>query len=1110
SGDYTRRIQGVAPGLIAKESPDAINGSQLYWAYEAIADQRWYVSVTSTDGTTLIVNRQTIGSYDKSPNAGNVNFVAGEGIIITAESGDKGGSKALRLTFASTGGGGVNFDFSGDFGSPVVPSKDTAAYLTGELGSGVASSDLIGGNIGIVSSSDDQGNAVLAVKLNKKLNLSGDGSIQFGGSGLKITSADLTVGDTTINGFGLVISEGPSVTTAGISAGGKKITNVEAGTLSSDSMEAVNGSQLWATNQSVDQNTKNITAVSGEAARHTTVVKGDGNISIDEITTETGKVYALSLSSDISVTNSITVGNDTGSLKITSVDLKVGSTTINGYGLVISGGPSVTTTGISAGGLRITNIAPGTANTDAAAFGQIVGSVDISKQLSGSTLTTTVTLTTNSGDPITSSDSINLAQGAIAPGSAGLVSGDAIYKAISGAAGSSGWTLSAGDSSEYIASGDIVRFASSNDHLAVSLSTDADAKTSTVLFGVKTNGTIGGANDAGIVTGETVSAEVRPSRDGTYVMTAQTTGDNLLSLDSQVKANYDTIVSLNASGWSLAVDGGSGVRVTSSDTVTLISGANMKLTQIGTSVSFDVLTNGAISAGNAGIVTGGTVFTEVRPASDGRYVRTAQTAGENLLSLDAAIGYVEEDGLYIRSSAVNSVADNLIALDRQLDVTAASTDAHTKLIDAHGKSIDEVTETANKGWNLGVADGELSKVAPGGNVRMAVSQDEKTDLLKLSESSVDDVRTITFSVADNPTFAGTVAALGGFDARGAKIVNVAEGTADTDAVNVKQLNDAVGKSGKLAVLYDSEEKTTVTLNPGGKSAKITNLANGQVAKDSTDAVNGSQLFGIGKSIFGDTAFVNDDGSIKEYSITYEDGNTYSSVTDALYATDKTVSRMKEHFTTKKLTVNGDSEFTGNVTVGGTFTANGPAVFNDTVTMNRGLSVSGGVLNMNGNKITNLAPGTDEGDAATYGQLQSVASRADAMYSNLDSSIRRTGSRAAALAGLHPLPYDPDAPTTFTAAVGNYRGDTTAAIGLTHHFSRDAMLSVAGTIGEEPMLNAGLSLRLGRSDEKVIEARKRKRRETAEKNRLIGLVETQGKELEALKKRLHALEQRGTK
>ena len=199
-----------------------------------------------------------------------------------------------------------------------------------------------------------------------------------------------------------------------------------------------------------------------------------------------------------------------------------------------------------------------------------------------------------------------------------------------------------------------------------------------------------------------------------------------------------------------------------------------------------------------------------------------------------------------------------------------------------------------------------------------------------------------------------------------------------------------------------------------------------------------------------------------------------------------------------------------LTVSGTFTANGPAVFNDKVTMNKG-------LDMNRTKITNLEPGTvakDSREAITGGQMydfaQSVNGNMSALNAKIDRDMRRVGSRAAALAGLHPLPYDEDAPTTFTAAVGNYRGDMTAAIGLTHHFSRDAMLSVAGTIGDEPMLNAGLALRLGRYDEKVIEARKRKRRETAEKNRLLGLVETQGKELEELKKRLQVLEQSGTK
>ena len=100
--------------------------------------------------------------------------------------------------------------------------------------------------------------------------------------------------------------------------------------------------------------------------------------------------------------------------------------------------------------------------------------------------------------------------------------------------------------------------------------------------------------------------------------------------------------------------------------------------------------------------------------------------------------------------------------------------------------------------------------------------------------------------------------------------------------------------------------------------------------------------------------------------------------------------------------------------------------------------------------------------------------------------------------------------------------------MSHHFTRDAMFSVGGTVGSRPMFNAGFALRLGRYDEKVVEARKRRRKETAEKNRLLGQMSAQNAqidrqaaelaqvkrerdrdrmELEALRRRLDLLEQR---
>ena len=161
------------------------------------------------------------------------------------------------------------------------------------------------------------------------------------------------------------------------------------------------------------------------------------------------------------------------------------------------------------------------------------------------------------------------------------------------------------------------------------------------------------------------------------------------------------------------------------------------------------------------------------------------------------------------------------------------------------------------------------------------------------------------------------------------------------------------------------------------------------------------------------------------------------------------------------------------------------------------------------RITNVANGTvakDSTDAVNGGQLWDLEQKINTggaglqeLDRKLTRDIREVGSRAAALAGLHPLPYDEDAPTTFNVAVGNYRGDTSVAVGMAHHFNRDTLFSLSGTIGPRPMFNAGMALRLGRYDEQVVETRKRRRKETAEKNRLLGELSAQNAQLDEMKR-----------
>ncbi|MEP9386445.1 YadA-like family protein [Mesorhizobium sp. KR9-304] len=122
----------------------------------------------------------------------------------------------------------------------------------------------------------------------------------------------------------------------------------------------------------------------------------------------------------------------------------------------------------------------------------------------------------------------------------------------------------------------------------------------------------------------------------------------------------------------------------------------------------------------------------------------------------------------------------------------------------------------------------------------------------------------------------------GSDTEQRRITNLAAGSAPTDAVNVSQLQAAV----EWSIRYDTLDKDVATLE-GASGTLITNLADGAVDASSTDAINGSQLFGVSQSIvshLGGTATVNVDGTIT--GPTYEiQGGSYTTVFDAFGAVD---------------------------------------------------------------------------------------------------------------------------------------------------------------------------------------------------------------------------------
>ena len=208
---------------------------------------------------------------------------------------------------------------------------------------------------------------------------------------------DLTVdsvkaGDSTLNNDGLTIAGGPSVKKDGINAGDKTITNVAPGAVTPTSKDAVNGGQLYNVANNVkdligpdaviDPATGKVTvadpakgigetgkgnigdaikhvndaakAAADTAKKHTTVEQGDNIVVEESLNADGGKHYKVSTAKDLNVDS-----------------VKAGDTTVNNDGVTIAGGPSVTKGGINAGGNTITNVADGVNPNDAVNKGQL-------------------------------------------------------------------------------------------------------------------------------------------------------------------------------------------------------------------------------------------------------------------------------------------------------------------------------------------------------------------------------------------------------------------------------------------------------------------------------------------------------------------------------------------------------------------------------------------------------------------------------------------------------------------------------------------------------------------------------------------------------------------
>ena len=265
-----------------------------------------------------------------------------------------------------------------------------------------------------------------------------------------------------------------------------------------------------------------------------------------------------------------------------------------------------------------------------------------------------------------------------------------------------------------------------------------------------------------------------------------------------------------------------------------------------------------------------------------------------------------------------------------------------------------------------------------------------------------------------------------------KIQDVAEATVDTDAVNYKQLKSYVAEKGNSRI---------PTLSQQGVNTNVLIGANPDGSTNYTVSVN-PELVNLTSAEFGlDTdpkrSIVNTEKS------QFFDGDVNTAVRANGVKLENTNNLDIAEYTMDGMMAD----------------SNGKHVRFGTQGIDAGDQVIAGVK-----------AGVADSDVVTVKQLKDSISNVGAnelkqAINSVATETQRVGAHAAAMAALKPIQYDPLEPTQVMAGVGNYRGETAAALGLAHYTNENTMLNVGVSLGSHNMVNAGVTHKFGYSPEK---------------------------------------------
>ncbi|EIH0470788.1 YadA-like family protein, partial [Escherichia coli] len=831
SDSLQRKIVNVKNGTIKADSHDAINGSQLYAISDSVAKRLGGGSSVNVDDGTVKAPTYNLKNGNKN-NVGDALTVLDQFTLQWDQNRDKysaahGSSTASVITDVADG---AVSDSSKDAvnGSQLKATNDDVETNTTNIAT----------NTGNIATNT----ANIATNTTNITNLTD-------------TVGDLKDDALLWNGTAFNAAHGTETTST--------ITNVKAGTLSDDSTDAVNGSQLKDTNDNVATNTTNIASNTANIATNTSnIADNTANIATNTSNIADNTANIATNTSNIAgntaniATNTTNIAANTTSINSlnTSVDaLEQDAMLWNGTAFNAAHGTETTST--------ITNVKAGTLSddsTDAVNGSQLKATNDNVATNTTNIASNTANIATNTANINTLNTSIDtLEQDAI------LWNGTA-YSAAHGTETASTITnVKAGTLSEN--STDAVNGAQLNATNANVATNTTNIATNTASINTLNTSIDALEQDALLWDGTAFSAAHGANKDASKITNVLAGTVSSASTDaingSQLHGLSSSIATYLGGGATVSDSGvfsGPTYNIDGNDYTNVGAALDAINTSLSDSLGDALLwdsTTGAFSAkhgSTASVITNvadGAVSDSSSDAVNGSQLYDVSNSVVDVLGGGAGVntdGSISAPTYTIANTDYDNVGDALNALDTTLD--------DAMLWDA----------TAGENGAFSAShDGSASKIT---NVAAGTISDTSTDAVNGAQ-----LHGVSSSVAEALGGGAAVNSDGSISAPTYTI-------ADTDYTNVGDAMNAIDSTLDNALLWDAAAGGNGAFNAShdGKASVITNVANGQINETSTDAVNGSQLNATNmliQNIAGDTSesYITENGEGINYVRTNDSG-----------------------------------------------------------------------------------------------------------------------------------------------------------------------------------------------------------------------------------------------